>query len=237
MVFLWVGLLLMGGFEGEQRRHDRVDAAFDNQAETVEAEFRAAGAAWPPAGLYLRAFKEEGALELWAKPRKGDARVLVRTFAICAKSGGLGPKVREGDGQVPEGFYTINRFNPNSRYHLSLGLDYPNAVDKARAGEDPPGGDIFIHGKCVTIGCLPLEDGPVEALYVAAVRARDRGQTKIPVHVFPCRFGTETCKAAMADASHELIAFWLELQAGWMFFETTKLPPQVTATSKGYRFR
>ncbi len=237
MGLLWVlAGIMIGDFEKGQRGFERVEQAFERHLEEVEAEFSKAGASWPPKGLFLRAFKDEGELELWARPREGTALTLVRTFPICQSSGVLGPKVREGDGQVPEGFYTINRFNPRSSYHLSLGIDYPNAVDRARSGDSPPGGDIFIHGGCVTIGCLPLEDGPIEALYVAAVLARDKGQSSIPVHIFPCRFDHPSCSETMKGASKELLEFWLELRSGWTLFETTHKLPLVRATTKGYRF-
>jgi len=229
-----------GSFERAQRGYERVRGAFDTHLAEVEAQFKAAKAAWPPRGIFLRAFKDEGTLELWAEPLKSAsnaARVLVRSFPICASSGVLGPKRRSGDGQVPEGFYTIDRFNPRSSYHLSLGIDYPNAVDKTRAAGDPPGGDIFIHGNCVTIGCLPLQDGPIEALYVIAVKARDNGQKQIPVHLFPCRFGSDSCRkgtAAAAARDPELAAFWTVLEAGYHAFETTKVPPHYLAKSAGY---
>lgn len=225
------------GFERSQRRFSRVDDAFDKHLASVQRDFEKAHAAWPPRGLYLRAFKREGELELWASGAKDDKRVKVRVFPICAASGELGPKVRQGDGQVPEGFYVIDRFNPKSSYHLSLGIDYPNAVDKARAGSASPGGDIFIHGSCVTIGCLPLEDGPVEALYVAVVRARDRGQSQIPVHIAPCRFDDAKCQAIVAGAEPELKAFWDVLAEGYRAFEATRLPPRVEVARSGYRFR
>lgn len=228
-----------GSFARSQRRVARVKSAFEGHLAEVEAAFAKAGAAWPPRGLYLRAFKAEGVLELWAAPKGGGAdgpRVRVRDFAICAASGGPGPKRREGDGQVPEGFYTIDRYNPRSSYHLSLGIDYPNAVDQARAGDDPPGGDIFIHGECVTIGCLPLENGPIEALYVAAVLARDRGDKHIPVHMFPCRFGDAGCSSAGAP-DDEVARLWRQLAEAKAEFDKTRVPPRWVATRAGYEKR
>ena len=162
--------------------------------------------------------------------------MLVRNFPICAASGDLGPKARAGDGQVPEGYYKVDRFNPRSSYHVSLGLDYPNALDKARAGGDPPGGDIFIHGGCVTIGCMPLDDEPMEALYVVAVLARDRGQNVIPVHVFPFRYGTPEAVRHMAEAPPELRVFWESIAPGFVDFAKTHVPSKVRVTKRGYVF-
>ncbi len=99
-----------------------------------------------------------------------------------------------GDYQVPEGFYYINEFNPRSLYHLSLGLNYPNASDRMLCDMSQPGGDIYIHGSCVTTGCIPITDGQIEELYVLAAHAKDMGQDFIPVHIFPVNFSNpEKC--------------------------------------------
>ena len=228
---------MANGFLEQQQGFPRVREAFARHLSSVEAAFIKAGASWPPSGLFLRAHKLEDELELWADKHNGKGeRLLIRSFEVCAKSGELGPKAVSGDGQVPEGFYRVDRFNPRSSYHLSLGLDYPNAVDKARANGRPPGGDIFIHGNCVTIGCLPIEDAPMEWLYVAMVLARDAGQG-VAVHVFPCRFGTDRCEAALASAKvdADTRTFWDGLRPAFLAFETTREVPKVRATSKGYR--
>lgn len=225
-------------FEVSQRKNARVEEAFDTHRVDVERAFRKAGAAWPPVGLFLRAYKLEGRLELWARARGGEGLVEVKRFPVCASSGVLGPKAVSGDLQVPEGVYRVDRFNPRSRYHLSLGIDYPNAVDRARAAGRPPGGDIFIHGNCVTIGCLPIEDRPIEWLYVAAVMARGGqvGQV-IDVHIFPCRFGTGTCEQELARHSAELQTFWDTLRPIHAAFESDKVLPKVTVDARGYRLR
>lgn len=225
--------------------------AFAHHAAELERAFRDAGAAWPPRAVYLRAMKFERELELWAAPappapshaahaRPLDParapRVLVRTFHIAAKSGVLGPKARDGDGQVPEGFYYLDRFIHGAEHHLSLGISYPNAVDRARAAGDSPGGDIFIHGGTVTVGCLPIGDDPIEALYVVAVIARGHGQTHLPVHLFPCRFESDACATARRDAAPggDVLALWHVLEEAYLRFETTHVPPDVSATAKGY---
>lgn len=228
---------LAGAFATKQRGNGRVAKAWKAHQADIRETFRAADAAWPPQDVFLRAFKAEGAIELWAAPRTRERLVRVKTFPICAASGVLGPKARSGDGQVPEGFYTIDRFNPWSSYHLSLGLDYPNAVDRARAGADPPGGDIFIHGSCVTIGCLPILDEPVEWLYVAAVMARDAGQRSVPVHVFPCRFEVASCQTALVAAGQadpELARFWEAIRVGYDAFVASGQVPRTKATAAGY---
>ena len=221
-----------GPFLDRQRRYPRVRDAQAAQGTAVRAAFQEAGAAWPPRRLFVRAFKQEGVVELWSAAPKGRALVHVRDFPVCMRSGELGPKVRQGDGQVPEGFYTIDRFNPRSSFHLSLGLSYPNAVDRARTPPGAsPGGDIFVHGSCVTIGCLPLRDTPMEALYLAAIAARDNGQRRIPVHAFPCRMDAVSCHLAMANATltnPALGNFWGEqLLPAYLAFERTRVVPRV----------
>jgi hypothetical protein len=225
-------------FEEEQRAIPRVKGAFAAREGQVRARFAAAGAPFPPRGILLRAFKRDAALELWAD--RGDGRyVLVKTYAICASSGDLGPKLREGDRQVPEGFYRVSHFNPASEFHLSLGLDYPNAIDR-RAGGIRPGGAIYVHGNCVTIGCIPIGDDAIDEVYLAAVVARSGGQTSIPVHLFPARLTDESFAAlARAYAAHPaLVAFWRNLKEGFDRFERDRRPPRVTAGREGrYLFR
>jgi len=127
--------------------------------------FERAGVAYPPESITLLGFKAERRLELWA--RADGAEHLVRAWPVLAASGAAGPKLREGDLQVPEGRYRVVALNPNSSYHLSLQLDFPNAFDAARAAEEKraPGGDIFIHGKDKSVGCLALGDEAIEELF------------------------------------------------------------------------
>ena len=135
--------------------------------QRMRAAFAGAGLKVGAQRLWLLAFKAERRVELWSAA-PGGGRVLVRTWPILAASGGPGPKLREGDLQVPEGIYAIDLLNPASAYHLSLRLDYPNAFDRARAAEEGRrrlGGEIFIHGKAVSIGCIALGDPAIEELF------------------------------------------------------------------------
>lgn len=233
---------LAGSYLTKQLKYPRVRAAHAKRAKAVKTTFKKAKAAWPPRGVFLRAFKDDDVVELWAATRQRDQPwVLVRTFDVCARSGVLGPKRQQGDLQVPEGFYYVNRMNPYSSYHLSMGLDYPNPVDRRRARPNHPGSDIFIHGDCVTIGCLPLEDGPIEDLYLATVFARDNGQRRVAVHVFPCRLDSKECKARLGKLRKkdpELDQFWKDLMPGYLAFQTSRVPPRVVARRNGtYQLR
>lgn len=200
----------------------------------VRSAFASAKVAYPPKELLLRAFKEEGVLELWAGNGKGAPLVQVRSYPVCAKSGGLGPKRRQGDMQVPEGFYRIVHFNPFSSFHLSLGLDYPNASDRLRGGKGDLGGNIYIHGSCVTIGCIPIEDGPIEEVYLAAADFKAATGREIPVHVFPRRMDEEGMRALeqLAAGDAALLAFWRELAPAYAAFEESRRPPQIRVDKK-----
>jgi len=129
--------------------------------------FAKAGLGYPSRQVALLAFKEEKRLELWG--RDEGQWTFVKDFPVLAASGTSGPKLREGDRQVPEGIYGIEYLNPNSNYHLSMKLDYPNAFDRAHAqldGRDQLGGDIFIHGNSLSVGCLAMGDEAAEQLFV-----------------------------------------------------------------------
>jgi murein L,D-transpeptidase YafK len=209
-------------------QHPRVQRAYDARAEAVAARFRERGVA-RPAEVFFRVFKREQLLEVWAREAEAATFRLVDTYPVCGTSGALGPKREQGDEQIPEGFYSIDLFNPQSRFHLSLRVDYPNAVDRARGARAPLGGDIFIHGGCATVGCVPVTDAWIEELYVIAMTARAAGQERIPVHMFPTRldddgFGWLT---DMYGPDHPLLPFWSDLREGFLAFERTRIVPEV----------
>ncbi len=189
----------------------------------MRAAFARAGAPWGAPEL-LRVFKREGVVELWAESKRGGAYAKIKEWPVCRGSGALGPKRREGDGQVPEGFYRISAFNPFSSYHLSLRVDYPNASDRA-LGQGSLGGDIFIHGKCVTIGCVPLGDAAIEELYVAAQPA-----PRIDVQIFPARM---TAYDELAKLFPQYAEFWKPLRDAYAHFEHTHRPARVHVAASG----
>lgn len=213
---------------------DRVAAARAASAKLIEGKYRQAGVRYP-GEVYIRWLKREAVLELWGRNR-GKAFKLVAEYPILKSSGLPGPKRREGDLQVPEGFYEIDRYNPKSNFHLSLGLNYPNAADRVHADPERPGGDIFIHGSNVTVGCAPLGDDVIEELYLAAWDAHQAGQKNIPVHVFPARMAGadwETFSAVEIERRPELAGFWAQLKPAYDAFESGRLVPQVKVTKEG----
>ncbi len=157
-------------------------------------------------------------------------------FPILQSSGTLGPKRAQGDGQVPEGFYYIDRFNPWSNFHLSLGIDYPNQSDQILKTDRDPGGDIFIHGSCVTIGCIPLGDEAIEELYVLAVDTKSNGQKNIAVHIFPCRMDEPKNFNLLEKYSRDkpgLAAFWQNIKEGYMLFKNNRRIPLTKVDKEG----
>ena len=149
--------------------------------------FATNGIAYPPPSITLIGLKAEKKLELYARAADGSQK-LIKTYPILAASGTAGPKLKEGDKQVPEGFYRIESLNPNSRFHLSLRVNYPNVEDKQRAakeGRTNLGGDIMIHGNSVSIGCLAMGDPAAEELFVLAAKT---GLSKIDVLLCPADF-------------------------------------------------
>ena len=157
----------------------------------LREEFAKKGLIWPAKEIYIRSFKYDSQLEVWARNSDNEPFKLFKTYKVCVMAGTIGPKRIEGDYQVPEGVYYISRFNPRSEYHLSLKLNYPNESDKLLSDKVKPGGGIYIHGNCVSVGCIPLQNDQVDEVYLMATAARLNGQNYIPVHVFPVRFDNE----------------------------------------------
>jgi murein L,D-transpeptidase YafK len=222
-------------FRSQQQKAPRVKTAYEEKEKTVKELFASNGIDISSANLFIRAFKKEAQLEIWAKSPEQKSFQLIKTYAICASSGEPGPKRKQSDGQVPEGFYEIDRFNPASNYYLSLGVSYPNASDKILGMKGNYGGDIFIHGNCVTIGCMPLTDDKIKEVYLMAVEARSGGQQKIPVHIFPCRMNNEGMKSLETGFSGnpKLISFWKNIQKGYQYFEEKKAIPSVSVDQSG----
>ena len=191
------------------RTVEQVITALAPQIEPrLEKTFANAGITYPPPDLALVVFKEEKRLEVHARDKAGRYR-LVFARPILAASGTAGPKLREGDRQVPEGFYRIELLNPNSSYHVSMRLNYPNADDiqrAAREGRDMAtlGGDIMIHGGAASIGCLAIGDDAAEELFLLAART---GLDQVRVVIAPCdlrRGKSFSIPASAPSSTHEL---------------------------------
>jgi murein L,D-transpeptidase YafK len=219
-----------------QRTYVRPQEAMARKTDTLQKQFAAKKLDWPARYLYIRSFKFDSQLEVWVKQRAADSFRLFKTYPVCALAGSLGPKRMQGDFQVPEGFYYINEFNPTSNYYLSLGLNYPNASDKVLSDSIKPGGEIYIHGSCVTVGCIPITDQQIDELYVLAAYARDQGQHYIPVHIFPCRFDIPKSAAYLNELTKDdpvLKDFSDQLKGAYDCFERYHRLPIVMITDDG----
>ena len=208
-------------FRNFQFSFNRVSQAWMKTNDTLAKAFKDKGMAYPPSDNYIRSFKAQNEMELWARDSDTAKYKLVKNYRICALSGILGPKRVEGDRQVPEGFYFIEDFNPKSDFYLSMLLNYPNYSDMVLGDKAKPGGDIYIHGGCVTVGCMPMTDGIIQELYTLCLNAKLAGQTYIPVHIFPTRFDKVGLnflgKAYAGDQDKQ--RFWINLKAGYDYFE------------------
>ncbi|MBI4726052.1 L,D-transpeptidase family protein [candidate division TA06 bacterium] len=209
--------------------------AYTQKEQGIKELFAGHKLSYPPKQIFLRVFKQEMLLELWVAETPGQAMALLKEYPVCASSGDPGPKRKRGDGQVPEGFYQINHFNPHSNFHLSLGLDYPNRSDRLFGDRNDPGSAIYIHGDCVTIGCIPITDEGIKELYLIALEAKANGQQAIPVHLFPCRMNGTSYQALLAETreSLKLPEFWANLKQGYDIFELNKIVPKVQVDRMG----
>lgn len=223
-------------FATSQLRHDRVMDARLEARFAIKRLFREAGLRYPAEQIYLRIFKRERVLELWVRPSGGDNFALLKAYDICALAGELGPKRRQGDNQVPEGFYYVDWFNPRSDYLLSLHVDYPNRSDQILGAPDNLGGDIFIHGGCNSVGCMAVTDEQIKELYWIAVEARGTGQQRIPVHIFPARLSDtdlpRLTQAFSARPAH--VSLWRSMKPGYDFFERERKVPLMGVAQNGF---
>jgi murein L,D-transpeptidase YafK len=181
--------------------------------------------------VMIRIFKAEHELELWMQ--KDDRFELFATYAICKWSGRLGPKLREGDRQAPEGVYVVGmpQIHRKGRWPRSLNVGYPNAFDRAM---DRTGSYILVHGGCSSTGCFAMTNSQMEEIYRLSEEALKQGQTHIPIHVFPFRM-TEANLRANSDNRWQ--SFWHNLKDAYDMFERTRVPPQVSVCGKRYVVR
>ncbi len=222
-------------FEQEQKKYGRVRQACQNKQVTVVQKLKENQIQPDQFTMTILAFKAENRLEIHAG-NSGERQRKIKEFEICASSGKSGPKRFEGDWQVPEGFYHVDRFNPMSSYHLALGINYPNASDRILGNKKKPGGQIMIHGACVTIGCLPMTNEGIEEIYLYAIKARSNGQMRIPVYIFPAEPGTNQYNQ-LKKQHPKLHSFWENLEEGFQQYQSQRKPLEFTVSKEGrYQF-
>src|SRR5438552_4977509 len=208
-----------------QKTFPRPAEALARKEDTLQRQFQAKKLVWPAKYIYIRSFKYDSQMEVWVKNEIKEPFQLFKTYKVCALAGTLGPKRIAGDYQVPEGFYYINEFNPQSNYYLALGINYPNVSDKILSDSLEPGGGIFIHGSCVTVGCIPLTDQQIDELYILAAHAKDLGQDFIPTHIFPVQFNVPRSLNFLNNITKDdpaLKNFALQLEDAFNYFNKYK---------------
>ncbi|MDD2984354.1 MAG: L,D-transpeptidase family protein [Crocinitomicaceae bacterium] len=215
ILFLY-SFTLQSDFLTEQKKFSRVRTAISEKETALEKRLKENQILLGKLNLILVAYKDNDLLDVYAKNKTESTYKKIFSLAVCARSGELGPKRKQGDGQVPEGFYHIDRFNPSSNFYLSLGINYPNLADRRKSKSPNLGGDIFIHGSCVTIGCLPMTDNLMKEIYVLAVHAKNNGQAKIPVYIFPFKMTDQNMVsyARTYKDNKALTSFWENLKIG-----------------------
>lgn len=205
---------------GRVKGKDLVDVDFDKRLLRLKAKVGNP--------VFIRIFKKESMLEVWIKP--ANEYILFKQYPICAYSGNLGPKIKTGDKQSPEGFYKVtkNLLNPHSKYHLAFNLGYPNAYDKAH---NRTGSYLMVHGECSSVGCYAMTNAKIEEIYKLVEQALNKGQKYVQVHAFPFYM---TAQNMAKYSSNEWYDFWSELKEGYDYFETEKLPPQIKVKNGHY---
>ncbi len=181
--------------------------------------------------ILLRLFKEESEIEVWKRDTSGRF-ALLKMYPICRWSGELGPKIREGDRQAPEGFYTVTpgQMNPNSHYYLAFDIGYPNAYDRAYGRT---GGDIMVHGDCSSRGCYAMTDEQISEIYALARESFYGNQRSFQLQAYPFRM---TPLNLAKHRNNPNMSFWRMLKEGNDHFEVTHLEPKVDVCEKRYVF-
>jgi murein L,D-transpeptidase YafK len=179
--------------------------------------------------IYLRAFKTEKVIELWAKNTSDSVYFPIKEFPICDLSGNVGPKRRYRDLQVPEGFYHISDLNPYSKYYLSMKINYPNASDSVRGVSGHLGNLIFIHGSCISSGCLAITDDRIKELFVYCVEAYNSGQEKIGITIYPSRLEDAAYSNLISryGKDKDKTSLWGDLKKSYDMFSQKRTPPEV----------
>ena len=219
--FMQIGGSEMDRYVVKEKVYDPYwDDTLEQRLETVNAKLG------DP--VYIRIFKEESLLEVWI--RSGAEYKLLKNYFICAYSGALGPKEKEGDKQAPEGFYRVTKkqLNPNSKFHLSFNLGYPNAYDRAHRRT---GSFLMVHGNCVSIGCYAMTDAKIEEIYALVEAALQKGQSYVPVDAFPFQLSDENMAL---HSDNKWYDFWVNLKEGYDYFEAEHRPPHVKVKNGRY---
>ena len=216
-------------FREKQMNYTRVREAYTCKERIVNQNLAVYSISRDSLRIYLRAFKAEKIIELWAKNICDSVFVQIKEFSICDISGFEGPKRRYRDLQVPEGFYHISELNPYSKYYLSMAINYPNASDSIRGVHGHLGNQIYIHGSCITSGCLAMTDDRIRELFVYCIEAYNSGQDEIAMTIYPARLTDENYSGLISEyrKDKDKISLWGDLKKSFDQFNRKKVQPKV----------
>lgn len=222
-------------FREEQMAYTRVREAYADKEKIVVKTLNEHSISRDSLRIYLRAFKTEKKIELWAKNDSDSVFGLLKEFGICDISGNIGPKRRSHDLQVPEGFYHISGLNPYSKYYLSMQINYPNTSDSIRGVQGHLGNFIFIHGECISSGCIAITNDRIKELYVYCIEAYNSGQEQIDLIIYPAQLTDSVYSMLTAKYSKKKdnISLWADLKKSYDLFNSKKIPPTVKFHSDG----
>ena len=216
-------------FREEQMAYTRVREAYAEKEKVVVKTLLEHSISRDSLRIYLRAFKTEKKIELWAKNTSDSVFGFLKEFGICDISGYIGPKRRSYDLQVPEGFYHISGLNPYSKYYLSIQINYPNASDSIRGVQGHLGNFIFIHGECISSGCIAITNDRIKELYVYCIEAYNSGQEQIDLTIYPAKLSDSVYSMLTTKYSKKKdnLSLWADLKKSFDLFESKKIPPTV----------
>ena len=212
-------------FLKQQLKYAKVQQSYSEKWPTISKNLKAKGVDSSNYKVLIRIFKEEKLLEVWLKSKQAEKYVLYGNYDICRSSGDLGPKRHEGDLQVPEGFYKVNFFNAFSDYYLGMQINYPNQSDII-LGKKPLGGQIMIHGNCVTIGCIPITDDKIKEVYLLCLFSKGAGHD-VSVDGYPFKLDAKKLESVKTTYDKSLIDFWKNLKTVYDYFEQKHLVPVI----------
>ena len=222
-------------FKKDQKRYPRVRKAYAEKEESVKQLLEATSINIEGLRIYIRIFKHSKELELWGKNKNDKTFKILKTYDVCRTCGKLGPKRQQGDMQIPEGFYHVDAFNPASNFYLSMRVNYPNKSDKILGVKGNLGGNICIHGACVTIGCVPITDDKIKELYLFCIEAKNSGQSKIPVTIFPARLSDKNFQTLKTKYGSDKgkVNLWSDLKVAYDLFKKTNQLPTIEFLANG----
>lgn len=223
-------------FIDDQLQYSRVKQAYQEKKPIITDKLTSMDLSTENIEVMIKAYKYEQIVKLYVRSKskaKSESQwQLYKSFPFCSFSGDLGPKREQGDYQIPEGYYHIMHFNPYSNFLLSLGVSYPNKADKIKSSARDKGGAIYMHGDCVTIGCIPIQNEPIKEVYVLSMFGKNNGQAKVPLHIFPFEYSEAKMKSAKENYPQHA-SFWENIYSIEKIFDETLIAPNVGIDSKG----